>query len=128
MAILERLYAVREGVFPRLHAEVLDSIVRNDIVIECCPSSNVRIGRYEGYSSHPVGAFIRDAGIRCTINSDDPAIFGSEAWRELAAIKEAQSFTITEVAALVAESTRSTAAALDTGWLADDAYSVLALL
>ena len=54
--------------------------VRDEFVtqrlIECCPSSNIALGRLDGFSQHPIGEF-RAGGLRVTVSSDDPGIFGA---------------------------------------------------
>lgn len=44
------------------------------IVLEICPASNIAIGVYEDYASHPFNA-LRAAGCAVTLNSDDPPHF-----------------------------------------------------
>lgn len=46
------------------------------IVLEVCPGSNVALGVYDSYESHPV-ARLRDAGVAVTLNSDDPPFFAT---------------------------------------------------
>src|SRR5271154_5072163 len=46
------------------------------IVLDCCPTSNVVLGVYPSYESHPLPE-LRDAGVRVTLGSDDPPYFGA---------------------------------------------------
>jgi len=46
------------------------------IPLEVCPSSNVCTGLIPRFESHPLPAFL-SAGLRVTLNSDDPAMFGT---------------------------------------------------
>jgi adenosine deaminase len=55
------------------------------VPLECCPTSNVRTGVVRSWAAHPLARLHR-AGVRVTVNSDDPALFGttlSGEWRVL---------------------------------------------
>jgi hypothetical protein len=55
--------------------DTLMTIARKfDAVIECCPTSNLRIGGIKDPSMHPLGRFI-DHALKVTIATDDPGIF-----------------------------------------------------
>jgi adenosine deaminase len=71
-----------------LHAERIDHGVRaiedpelvaylagSEISLDVCPTSNVMIGLYKDLSEHPLAA-LREAGVRVTMNTDDPAPVG----------------------------------------------------
>jgi adenosine deaminase len=53
---------------------LLDALAEREIVLELCPSSNVALGVYPDYESFPYRTLV-DAGIRVTLNSDDPPYF-----------------------------------------------------
>ena len=44
--------------------------------LEVCPSSNVATGVFASLEEHPFPK-LREAGVVVTLNSDDPAMFGS---------------------------------------------------
>ena len=46
------------------------------IPLDVCPTSNVRLGVAPSLASHPVEA-LRQAGVRVSLNTDDPVLFGS---------------------------------------------------
>jgi aminodeoxyfutalosine deaminase len=52
------------------------------ITLEVCPTSNIATGLVPSVEAHPLGRFL-EAGLRVTINSDDPAMFGSNLEQEL---------------------------------------------
>jgi adenosine deaminase len=56
-------------------AALLERIVRDQVVLDVCPSSNVSVGLYPSLEAHPAAAFWR-AGVNMTISSDDPPFFG----------------------------------------------------
>ena len=51
------------------------------IPLEVCPSSNIATRAVASLEEHPIRAF-RDAGVRVTVNSDDPPMFGTTLNRE----------------------------------------------
>ncbi|MEU3945350.1 adenosine deaminase [Streptomyces sp. NPDC029526] len=50
-------------------------LVRERVPLTLCPLSNVRLRTVDTLADHPLPAML-DAGLMCTVNSDDPAYFG----------------------------------------------------
>ncbi len=50
-------------------------LARRGMTLTVCPLSNVKLCVVDGIENHPIDAMLR-AGLRATINSDDPAYFG----------------------------------------------------
>jgi adenosine deaminase len=65
-------HGVRAIEDPALVAE----LAQRDIVLEVCPTSNVALGLFRDYASHPFPA-LREAGVPLTLGSDDPPYFGA---------------------------------------------------
>lgn len=66
-------------------AELVRTLVRRRLPLECCPTSNMRTHVAPSWRSHPVAALHR-AGAFVTVNSDDPALFDTtlgDEWRAL---------------------------------------------
>jgi hypothetical protein len=55
---------------------VLDQLTELGAVIECCPTSNLRIGGVPDVRHHPIHKFL-DSNVKLAICSDDPGIFDS---------------------------------------------------
>jgi adenosine deaminase len=55
---------------------LVEELADRGTVLECCPTSNVVLGVFNSYESHPLPA-LRDAGVRITLGSDDPPYFGA---------------------------------------------------
>ena len=53
---------------------LMEELARRGIVLEVCPGSNVALGLYPDRTSHPLHRLIA-AGVRVTLNSDDPPFF-----------------------------------------------------
>ena len=50
--------------------------VRDEISLGVCPRSNVSLGIYPDWASHPLPRLL-DAGVRVTLNTDDPVPLGT---------------------------------------------------
>lgn len=57
------------------------------IPLEVCPTSNYRLGLVSASEIHPLRRMV-DAGLYCTINSDDPAMFGTDLTSEYLLLAE----------------------------------------
>jgi adenosine deaminase len=64
-------HGVRAVEDPTLVARLADSSVCLDV----CPTSNVMLSVVPSLEDHPLGALL-DAGVRCSVNADDPLLFG----------------------------------------------------
>jgi adenosine deaminase len=68
--VAERIdHGVRAIEDPDLVRELAD----RQIPLDVCPGSNVKLGKYPDRHSHPLDALHR-AGVRVSINTDDPAL------------------------------------------------------
>jgi adenosine deaminase len=56
-------------------ASLLDDLKKRKTVLEVCITSNLQTQAAPSYASHPIRKLI-DAGVRTTINSDDPVLSG----------------------------------------------------
>jgi adenosine deaminase len=66
--------------------------------LEICPQSNYRLGVVKPGEPHPIRALL-EAGVCCTVNSDDPAMFETDLNNEYATLA-AQGFTWDELCEL----------------------------
>jgi aminodeoxyfutalosine deaminase len=57
-------------------AELVEELSRRQIPVEICITSNLRTGVCSAIAEHPVRRYF-DQGIMVTLNSDDPAMFGT---------------------------------------------------
>lgn len=63
-------------------------LVRERVPLTLCPLSNVRLRAVDVLERHPLRAML-DAGLLCTVNSDDPAYFGGYAGDNFDAVHSA---------------------------------------
>lgn len=74
---VERLYdQSRLNEVRRRQEFVLDRLIERGTVIECCPTSNLRIGGVPDPMHHPIHRFL-NSNVNLAICSDDPGNFGS---------------------------------------------------
>jgi len=74
--------------------------------LELNPTSNVRTGVCASFADHPLRRYF-DAGLLVTLNSDDPAFFGSDVANEYFLAHTEQGFTREELRQLAANSIRA---------------------
>jgi len=77
---------IRHGIRAAEDAALLGDIADRGIVLDVCPISNVRTGVVRSLAEHPLPALLA-AGVLCTINTDDPAMFGNDLGTEHAAAR-----------------------------------------
>lgn len=86
---LELLHAdrVRHGIRSIEDPALVRELAARGIVLDTSPISNVRIGLVPSLDDHPVWKLIA-AGVRCSLSTDDPAMFDTDLTREYAAAAE----------------------------------------
>lgn len=88
-------HGVRSAEDPAL----LDELARRGTVLEVCPGSNIALGLYPDRAAHPLHRLIA-AGVRVTLNSDDPPFFHTTLGAEydLAGLGDAVLLKLTQTA------------------------------
>ncbi len=79
---------------------LLEYLVEHRIPIEMCPLSNVRTGVVASYEKHPVRRYF-ERGVRLSINTDDPKMFGNSLSEEFMLLTEKKGFTRAEIKELI---------------------------
>lgn len=85
---------------------LLDDLQKRGTVLELNITSNVRTGACQAVEDHPIREYVR-RGLTCTVNSDDPAMFGSNVLQEYVLLHARLGFTVKEIAEIAATSFRS---------------------
>ncbi|HEV7663327.1 MAG TPA: adenosine deaminase [Chloroflexota bacterium] len=101
-------HGVRSIEDPALVAE----LVARDVTLNVCPGSNVQLGLYPDLSSHPIDR-LRQAGVRVTINTDDPALMSTDLTSEYAACARAFGWDATVLRQLARNSVEASFCATD---------------
>lgn len=72
---------IRHGIRAVEDPGLLRDMSDRGIVCDVCPVSNLRTGAVRDLGAHPLRA-MTDAGVACSINTDDPAMFDTDLERE----------------------------------------------
>lgn len=107
---------IRHGVRAAEDGALLAELVARGVVLDVCPTSNVRTRVVASIEEHPLPR-LRAAGVACTINTDDPAMFGTDLEREYAVaaslgVQAADAYAAGLAGALCDDATRARLAAL----------------
>jgi aminodeoxyfutalosine deaminase len=86
--------------------ELIEELKIRGTPLELNPTSNVRTGACRSFAEHPLRRYF-DAGLLVTLNSDDPAFFGSELANEYLLAHTEQGFTRDELRRLASNSMRA---------------------
>lgn len=87
---------IGHGIAARKDPRLMDYLRDKDITVEVCPVSNVLVGVVDALSEHPIREF-HDRGMRVTVNSDDPAMFGTDMNNEYFQLHSQLGFTVPEL-------------------------------
>ena len=93
---------------PRL----VTALAARHVHVEACPLSNVRTGVIDSLVRHPVRRLF-DAGVRVSVSTDDPKMFGTSLAEELRGLHEQLGFSINEIRALTLQAAQDS-------WLPQD--------
>jgi aminodeoxyfutalosine deaminase len=74
---------IRHGIRAADDPGLLRELAGRGIVLDVCPTSNLRTGVVASLAEHPLPALLA-AGVQCTVNTDDPAMFGTDLGAEYA--------------------------------------------
>lgn len=113
-------HGVRAIEDPLLVAE----LAARGIPLDVCPTSNVLLDVVEDLAAHPLPRLL-EAGVRCTINADDPLIFGSDILAEYTLCRSSFGLTDEQLAACAwtsIEITQASAAVKESARAAIDAW------
>jgi aminodeoxyfutalosine deaminase len=72
---------IRHGIRAVDDPAMLRELAGRGTVLDVCPISNLRTGAVGSLAKHPLPQLV-DAGIRCSLSTDDPAMFDTDLGRE----------------------------------------------
>ena len=87
---------VHHGISAASSQEVMRFLEKNNIQLNVCPTSNVRLNTVESLKVHPI-RILFDHGIRVTLNSDDILVFNQSVSEEYLSLYRAGLFTPEEL-------------------------------
>jgi aminodeoxyfutalosine deaminase len=78
---------VRHGIRSVEDPALVQELADRRVVLDVCPISNLRTRVVPSLDQHPLPALVA-AGVRCSISTDDPAMFGTDLAQDYAAAAE----------------------------------------
>jgi aminodeoxyfutalosine deaminase len=87
-----RAERIGHGVSAAQDPDLIEELAYRQIPVEICLTSNIRTGVCKAIAEHPAKSYF-DQGIMITLNTDDPAMFGTTLSREYQLAQETFSFT-----------------------------------
>lgn len=82
---------------------LMQRLAREQIALTVCPLSNVKLGVFDAIERHNLKRLL-EAGLRVTVNSDDPAYFGGYLLENYLAVERALGLTREQLATLARNS------------------------
>lgn len=105
------------GVAAAKDPALLTAIAKQGVSIETCPISNLRTGAVKLLRDHPIRAFM-NAGIKVSVNTDDPPMFGTDMNNEYLHLNKELGFTVDELFKISLDS-------IQTSFISDDEKKML---
>jgi adenosine deaminase len=95
---LDKLHAARihHGVRSAEDPSLVQTLVEQQVACDMCPTSNICLGVYPDYASHPLPDLWR-AGVFITLGSDDPPMFNVDLTHEYQALVDHFDFDADEL-------------------------------
>jgi aminodeoxyfutalosine deaminase len=72
---------IRHGIRAIEDPELVEELREREVVLDVCPVSNVRTGAVASMDDHPLPQLLQ-SGLRCSLSTDDPAMFDTDLTRE----------------------------------------------
>lgn len=92
---------VEHGVRAIEDPAVVALAVERGVTFDVCPLSNIKLGVFADYASHPLRRLMQ-AGVRCTVSTDDPLVFNNTVNDEYLNLATTGEFSKAELAQLAA--------------------------
>ncbi len=87
---------IGHGVAAAEEPKLLEALRTRGVAIETCPISNLRTAAIKKFQDHPIKRFIEN-GIKVSVNSDDPPMFGTDMNNEYLQLYKEQNFKLVEL-------------------------------
>jgi adenosine deaminase len=88
---------------------LVQRLAASPVCLDVCPSSNVMLSVVPSLEAHPLARLL-DAGVRCTLNGDDPLLFGPGVLGEFELARTAMSLADEQLAAMARTSIEASGA------------------
>ena len=121
---------IRHGIRAVEDAALMQELADRGTVLDVCPTANVCVGAVPSYDRHPLPEMVA-AGLRCSLSTDDPAMFGTDLTSEYAeacarGLSPQEFYEVGVEGALCDEPTRAALRAIgeDFDWASVEAASI----
>lgn len=104
---------IPHGVRAIENPDAIARLAETQIACDIAPSSNVVLGVFSDYSAVPIGHFL-EAGVRFTLNDDDPLMFVNRVGDEYALVQKTFGLSDNEMAAIARTSIDVSSASAET--------------
>lgn len=101
-----RVQRIGHGVRSVEDPKLVDRLREKQIPLEVCPVSNLKTGVFPSLEQHPIKYFFEN-GLFVTINSDDPAMFGTTITEEFLLLHEQLNFSLDNIKKLALNGARA---------------------
>ena len=92
VALNLRVERIGHGFTASQDADLIEELAQRQIPVELCITSNLRTGVCKSVAEHPTKNYF-DQGVMITLNTDDPALFGTTLSHEYQLAQETFGFT-----------------------------------
>jgi adenosine deaminase len=82
---------------------LVERLAAEEVVLDVCPTSNLMLAVVPSIDEHPLVKLL-DAGVRCSLNGDDPLLFGPGLLAEYELVREAMGLSDEQLAQLARSS------------------------
>ena len=103
---------IQHGVRAVEDPELIVRLAAEGVVLDVCPTSNVELFVVPEIGAHPL-PFLLEAGVRCSINGDDPLLFGPGLLEEYETARGALGLSDEQLASVAVSSLEGAAAPAD---------------
>jgi adenosine deaminase len=90
---------IEHGVTAAGEPALVERLIAEEVTLDMCPTSNVKLGAVPSLAEHPIHLLHR-RGVRVTVNTDDPTIFGCSLTDELQLLVDRLGFSLVDIAQL----------------------------
>jgi adenosine deaminase len=78
---------------------LVERLVELDVCLDVCPTSNIMLAVFPSYAEHPLPQLL-DAGVPCSLNADDPLLFGPDLLGEYELVRKEFGFDDARIATM----------------------------
>lgn len=87
---------IEHGVRAVEDSALVQRLADEDVTLDVCPISNVKLDVFDSYETHSLRQLV-DAGVRCTVSTDDPVSFGNTLTEDYAVLVQRMGFAQKEL-------------------------------